>query len=231
MSSLEHIDPRDSKLICGLENKHNEIWVSDSYNSRKTNRFVPYRVCEHPAPITFGDTGEFLVDDEWVVCEFGGEIWWAESNRIGNSCVHGGKTQGCASVNSQTGMFDPKYRESSKYIEDRRSIGLRRVSEKSGIFDPDYVNSDKYKEDKSRAGKAGSRENKVAAGKKAGLVTAKLISKPILITFVDNTQEEYMSSAEAARLLGLNGLTLRRLAYSGKQGAKGKYKGLGVKFV
>ena len=83
--SLEHIDPIRHSLICGLRNDLNEILASLSYNARKTNRFVPYRVCEHPAPVTFGDMCEFLIEDEWVVCEFGGDIWWAESNRVGNA--------------------------------------------------------------------------------------------------------------------------------------------------
>lgn len=231
MTSLEHIDPKDSEFICGLDNEFNEIRVSDSYNSRKTNRFVPYRVCEYPAPTFFGDVGEFLIDGEWVVCEFGGETWWMESNRIGNACVHGGKTQGRASVETQTGMFSPTYFKSPKYIEDRKTIGRRRVEEKSGIFDPLYINSDKYKKDKSKAGRAGSREDKVSAGKKAGSVTAKLISKPIVITFVDGSQQKYSSATEAARMLGLNGLTLRRLAASGNSGVREKYKGLRVRFA
>ena len=83
--SLEHIDPIRHTLICGMRNDLNEILASLSYNARKTNRFVPYRVCDHPAPVTFGDVCEFLIEDEWVVCEFGGDIWWAESNRVGNA--------------------------------------------------------------------------------------------------------------------------------------------------
>ena len=86
--TLEHIDPRNGVLISGLENKFNEILASGSYNSRKINRFVPYRVCNWVAPITFGDICEFLIQGEWIVCEFGGELWWKESNKIGNGHVH-----------------------------------------------------------------------------------------------------------------------------------------------
>ena len=99
--TVEHIDPRTHHLICGLENEFNEIMADHSYNSRKTNRFVPYRVCEHNAPVTFGDYAEFLIEDEWVVCEFGGAVWWAESNRIGNSCTVGGRL-GAAGVRALT---------------------------------------------------------------------------------------------------------------------------------
>ena len=87
MLTLEHIDPRNGVLVSGLENDFNEVMADRSYNSRKTNRFVPYRVCDYRAPVTFGDIGEFLIENQWVVCEFGGDTWWVESNRIGNSQV------------------------------------------------------------------------------------------------------------------------------------------------
>jgi hypothetical protein len=87
--TLEHIDPRNGELVCGLCNEFNEILASRSYNARKNNRFVPYRVCDYPPPITFGDIGEFLIKGEWIICEFGGTEWWLESNRVGNSCYKG----------------------------------------------------------------------------------------------------------------------------------------------
>lgn len=87
--TLEHIDPRNGELVCGLCNEFNEIFADFSYNARKTNRFVPYRVCDYPAPTTFGDIGEFLIEEEWVICEFGGTEWWAESNRVGNATTKG----------------------------------------------------------------------------------------------------------------------------------------------
>jgi hypothetical protein len=92
--SVEHIDPRNGVLVSGLENEFNEIIADLSYNSRKVNRFVPYRVCEYPAPANEGDVGEFLIGGEWAVCEFmvEGGVWWRESNRIGNCQVEGGLT-------------------------------------------------------------------------------------------------------------------------------------------
>ena len=81
--TLEHVDPRNHHLVCGLKNEFNEILADYSYNCRKVNRFVPYRVCDYPAPVTFGDIGEFLIQDKWVICEFGGTEWWIESGRIG----------------------------------------------------------------------------------------------------------------------------------------------------
>jgi len=91
MLNLEHIDPKKSKFVSGLENDYNEIIADESYNKSKNNRFVPYRVCDYPAPVTFGDIGEFLIQNEWIVCEFGGPEWWAESNRIGNAQVEAGR--------------------------------------------------------------------------------------------------------------------------------------------
>jgi hypothetical protein len=78
---LEHIDPRKGVLICGLKNELNEIIADSKYNNRKNCRFVPYRICDYPAPITFGDTGEFLIDNEWRICEFGGKEWWKKANK------------------------------------------------------------------------------------------------------------------------------------------------------
>jgi hypothetical protein len=83
--TLEHIDPEKGILISGLDVRDNLIIADESYNKRKTNRFVPYRVKDYPAPVTFGEVGEFLIEGDWVVCEFGGPEWWEESNKIGCS--------------------------------------------------------------------------------------------------------------------------------------------------
>jgi hypothetical protein len=83
--TLEHIDPERGVLVSGLSVRENLIIAGESYNKRKTNRFVPYRVKDYPAPITFGEIGEFLIEGEWLVCEFGGKEWWRESNKIGCS--------------------------------------------------------------------------------------------------------------------------------------------------
>ena len=93
--TLEHIDPRNGVLVSGLENEFNEILADYSYNSRKINRFVPYRVRNYSAPINEGDVGEFLIGGEWVVCEFmvKGGLWWQESNKIGNGCTAGGESR------------------------------------------------------------------------------------------------------------------------------------------
>ena len=92
--TLEHIDPRNHSLICGLKTLENELLCDHAWNSAKQNRFVPYRVCIHSAPINPGDVGEFLINGKWQVCEFAvkGGLWWAEANKIGcGSSTKGGK--------------------------------------------------------------------------------------------------------------------------------------------
>jgi hypothetical protein len=99
MITLEHIDPIKGVLVSGLCNEFNEIFAEESYNKRKNNRFVPYRQRDYPAPFTFGDIGEFLIGadfetdspGDWVITEFGGELWWSESNRVGNAHVFAGR--------------------------------------------------------------------------------------------------------------------------------------------
>jgi hypothetical protein len=85
MFTVEHIDPKNGVLVSGLDIDINVIIAEENYNKRKNNRFVPYRVKTYPAPVNFGEMGEFLIEGEWVVCEFGGPEWWAESTKIGCS--------------------------------------------------------------------------------------------------------------------------------------------------
>lgn len=87
--STDHIDPRNGEHVCGLDVPENLAEVTLFHNKRKINRFVPYRVKTHPAPRVFGDLCEFLIRGEWVVCEFGGEVWWEESNILGNGHTKG----------------------------------------------------------------------------------------------------------------------------------------------
>lgn len=81
--SVDHIDPLHSDHICGLNVSINIAQTDVSYNAAKSNKFVPYRVNVWPAPHLFGDVCEFLIDNVWTVCEFGGDVWHAECRRIG----------------------------------------------------------------------------------------------------------------------------------------------------
>ena len=101
--SVDHIDPRweegrNYQLVCGLDCESNLLLVELSYNAAKQNKFVPYRIDVFPAPIKFGDTGEFLIDGNWTVCEFGGVEWQTESRLIG-----------CGSTQNRVWVSDPDY--------------------------------------------------------------------------------------------------------------------------
>ena len=93
---LEHIDPISSDHVCGLRVPLNEILAEGSYNYAKSNKFVPYRVKNHPAPVNPGDTGEFLIDGVWTVLKFYSDRWHAEARRIG-----------CASTKNRSWKTDP----------------------------------------------------------------------------------------------------------------------------
>jgi hypothetical protein len=129
MLTIEHIDPRNGVLISGLENEFNEIFADYSYNSKKVNRFVPYRVKDYPAPVNEGDIGEFLIEGEWKVCEFmvPGGLWWRESNKIGNNQVSGGRSGG------KTGgrISGPKNRDLGRGIFSRSEEKIKEDSKKA----------------------------------------------------------------------------------------------------
>jgi len=119
MITLEHIDPRNSDHICGLENDFNEVIAESTYNNRKNNRFVPYRVCDHPAPVTFGDVGEFLINGEWVVCEFGGDLWWNEGHRIGCNVTKGKDYERTQKQRDNLREISYKHRNDPRCVEGR----------------------------------------------------------------------------------------------------------------
>ena len=140
MFSLEHIDPQKSKHICGLRNEFNEVLADLTYNKRKSNRFVPYRICEHPAPVWFGNVGEFLINDEWIVCEFGGETWWKESNRIGNSQIDWAKLpasekqkakarENCRKLGARVGSTNVKRATAAATVANQRKVRLTRIED------------------------------------------------------------------------------------------------------
>lgn len=87
--SLEHIDPIDHLLVCGLKVTLNEVIAEASYNYSKANLFVPYRIHDYPAPVHPGDLGEFWINGGWVVTEFIGEWWWHEANKLSNARTFG----------------------------------------------------------------------------------------------------------------------------------------------
>jgi len=134
--SVEHIDPRNGVLVSGLENEFNEVIADLSYNSRKVNRFVPYRVCEYPAPTNEGDVGEFLIGGEWVFCEFmvEGGTWWQESNRIGNCQVNGGRVGGPKNLELMSSHPNTLASRAESTKKAGKKSGAESFKNKTGLF-------------------------------------------------------------------------------------------------
>lgn len=87
---FDHTDPlwkegRDYQKICGLDNSFNFVERDPRFNTSKSNRFLPWRVCEDEigvVPVQKGDICLFLNPDtnEWELQEFLG-TWWFEKSR------------------------------------------------------------------------------------------------------------------------------------------------------
>lgn len=187
--SLDHIDPlweegRDYQLVCGLDCKRNwrELTVGD--NSRKSNRFLPWRYCADEMgqrPVEPGDWVQFLVGfdiendtpGEWVLMEFEGEEWFKATkmycaerqgglNQVKTREWHqkGGDVAGQNHLKNKTGIFDEGYRSSQQYVEDSRKggtiAGNRNVVNGTGFLNPEYLRSDKKKKDSQKAAKIAS---------------------------------------------------------------------------
>ena len=85
----DHIDPRYEgdrpyQLVCGFNAEVNRIWIDTFDNKSKSNRFLPWRVCEGEigsVPRIKGDFCQFLDPDngEWVLEEFLGDWWFAKT--------------------------------------------------------------------------------------------------------------------------------------------------------
>jgi hypothetical protein len=98
---IDHIDPkweegRDYQLVCGLNVSLNYCERDPDFNVSKNNRFLPWRVAEGEigcVPINQGDLCQFLNQGtgEWVLEEFLGEWWFAQTYTLCGSYM-GGKT-------------------------------------------------------------------------------------------------------------------------------------------
>lgn len=94
--SLDHRDPiwkegRDYQLVCGLDNEFNYRYDTVGNNSRKSNRFLPWREYDG-FPEKPGDLAYFLVNNEWVLMPWLSKEWFEASkgtsgeskNNVGN---------------------------------------------------------------------------------------------------------------------------------------------------
>jgi hypothetical protein len=92
---IDHIEPRwregrDYQLVCGFETcSLNFCERAKEENVRKSNNFLPWRVCIDElgtVPVEHGDLCLFLDPDtnEWVLEEFLGTWWYEKSMRFGS---------------------------------------------------------------------------------------------------------------------------------------------------
>ena len=87
----DHIDPlygektHGFSLVCGFHCLVNLTELEQRSNTRKSDAFVPYSVCDHAAPQNPGDVCEFWIDGNWMITEFLGDDWWREAKELGYS--------------------------------------------------------------------------------------------------------------------------------------------------
>jgi hypothetical protein len=96
---LDHIDPkwkegRDYQLVCGLSCAENLFERERGTNSRKSNRFLPWRISSSEIgsiPTNPGDLCLFLdlTTGEWVLEEFMGEWWFEQTKSLCGESISG----------------------------------------------------------------------------------------------------------------------------------------------
>lgn len=98
---IDHIDPkweegRDYQLVCGLDCPANFREEERRENTRKSNRFLPWRWVRDDfgsVPSEPGDWAYFLVEGEWVLMEFLSPEWYeATKYTFGGGRVGGSRT-------------------------------------------------------------------------------------------------------------------------------------------
>lgn len=140
--TLDHIDPiwfpgekeepGREQLVCGLDIPENHRVIDVSENSRKSDRFLPWRIeGDSTPPHEAGDRAWFLIDGDWVWIEFLGDEWFAETKRQGR--FHQAR-QGRASAQRRDGFIGWRDRQDADAVRefDTRRAGVVRAMAKSG---------------------------------------------------------------------------------------------------
>ena len=103
---IDHIDPTLGFHVSGLSVPQNLVEREGNFNSKKSNRFLPWRDSLDELggiPVNPGDLCLFLDPDsnEWVLEEFLGD-WWFEKTRS----LCGSSLSGTERLRTRTGIFD-----------------------------------------------------------------------------------------------------------------------------
>ena len=133
----DHIDPdypkgadRPYQLVCGLTNSFNLIERDKSTNSSKSNRFLPWRVAKEEigsVPVNLGDLCQFLDREtgEWVLEEFMGDWWFAQTKGLCGQSVSGKQNKGISRGVGHPGK-----------IAGAKKAGQKTFLEKTGLHAP-----------------------------------------------------------------------------------------------
>lgn len=116
------------QLICGLDVPVNWRDADISDNSRKSDRFLPYRLLgDAPPPCEVGDVALFYVEGEWVEMGWLSEEWYAETTRTGR---HHQARQGRASAARGDGYIGWRERATEEEFDRMNESRTARIREK-----------------------------------------------------------------------------------------------------
>jgi len=168
--SVDHRDPkweggREYQLVCGLEKQSNYRLCSVGENSKKSNRFVPWRVNHRlPPPEEPGDWAWFLNTEthEWEFTQWLGSRWFELTKTLSGEYQGGKNNKGelhpffgkkrpeqsermTGDLNhmfGRTGELAPGY---GKKRPDLSEINRKRTGEKNPLFGKKHLEETKRK--------------------------------------------------------------------------------------
>ena len=142
---IDHLDPiwfegekeeeGYEQLICGLDIDPNKRPLDIIDNSRKSDRFLSWRVTGSDTPPTEkGDLCYFMVEGEWKYIEYLGEEWYSETTRTGR--FHQSR-QGRQSSQRRDGFIGWNERASEEELllrSQRQSDSIKKRIEEKGYW-------------------------------------------------------------------------------------------------
>ena len=169
------------------------------------------------------------------------------------------RKSGNLAVTNQTGIHDPAYKSTGRYIEYRRDNCLRLMGEGRGIFEEGYLGSERHREDSRSGGIKTYREkmgvfaeylgserhieNAQESGRKCfaeklGAFSAEgeekriaAVSRKVEVQSEDGATKIFRSISKAAEELGLNPKTVKKMADTGCEGKIKRTQGMKVSYI